>query len=65
MKCVLCADTGWVCENHPRLPWGGRHGCNCGGAGMPCPPCNTVDEGAEPRLPEGFKTEVDKDGWRH
>jgi len=24
-----------------------------------------ADEGAAPRLPDGFKTEVDKDGWRH
>jgi hypothetical protein len=20
MKCIFCADTGWVCENHPRRP---------------------------------------------
>jgi hypothetical protein len=23
------------------------------------------EEGSEPRPPEGLKTEVDKDGWRH
>lgn len=34
----------------------------CGGAGMLCLSCNTVEEGASPRLPEGFKTEIDKDG---
>jgi hypothetical protein len=33
MKCIFCADTGWVCENHPRLPWEGPYGCDCGGAG--------------------------------
>jgi hypothetical protein len=33
MKCILCADTGWVCENHPRRPWDGPYGCDCGGAG--------------------------------
>jgi hypothetical protein len=20
MKCILCADVGWVCEKHPRRP---------------------------------------------
>jgi hypothetical protein len=35
VKCILCADTGWVCENHPRRPWEGPHGCDSGGAGMP------------------------------
>ena len=65
MKCILCADTGWVCENDPRRPWDGQHGCDYGGAGMPCPACNMADEGGAPRLPDGFKTDVDKDGWRH
>jgi hypothetical protein len=65
IKCILCADTGWVCENHPRRPWEGSHGCNCGGAGMPCPACNIADENSAPRLPNGFKTEFDKDGSRH
>jgi hypothetical protein len=32
---------------------------------MPCPDCNMTEEGADPRMPEGFKTEIDKDGWRH
>jgi hypothetical protein len=40
MKCALCEDGGWVCENHPERPWGGSHACQCGGAGMPCPECN-------------------------
>jgi hypothetical protein len=31
----------------------------------PCPACNASNDGASPRLPGGFKTEVDKDGWRH
>jgi hypothetical protein len=46
MKCIFCADTGWVCENHPRRPWEGPHACDCGGAGMPCPACNIPEEGA-------------------
>lgn len=27
MKCLLCEDTGWVCENHPDQPWQGPHAC--------------------------------------
>ncbi|QOZ69132.1 hypothetical protein WN72_24535 [Bradyrhizobium arachidis] len=40
MKCTTCADTGWVCENHPDRPWEGPQACSCGGAGAPCPACN-------------------------
>jgi hypothetical protein len=66
MKCIFCADTGWVCENHPRRPWEGPHGCPLRRRwGAPCPACNVPEEGAAPRMPEGFRTEVDKDGWRH
>jgi hypothetical protein len=32
---------GWVCENHPNLPWHDELGCQCG-AGMPCS-CNRRD----------------------
>src|SRR6478752_1743148 len=46
MKCLVCEDCGWVCENHPDQPWQGPHACACGGAGAPCPRCNagTADE---------------------
>jgi hypothetical protein len=64
MKCTLCEDCGWVCEEHPERPWGGKYACICGGAGAPCPRCN-VTENEPPRMPEGFRTEIDKDGWRH
>jgi hypothetical protein len=39
--CRSCADCGTVCENHPDLPWDVLvvGGCDCGGAGMPCPGC--------------------------
>jgi hypothetical protein len=65
VKCILCADTGWVCENHLTRPWGGPNACPCGGAGAPCPMCNSVEFDEAPRLPAGFKTEIDKKGWRH
>lgn len=39
VKCANCDNEGWVCENHPEVPWGDGDGC-CGGAGMPCK-CNT------------------------
>ncbi len=65
MICTLCEDSGWVCEAHPQMPWEGPDACKCGAPGMPCPWCNKPAVGKEPRLPDGFKTEVDKDGWRH
>lgn len=34
MKCIFCADTRWVCENHPPT-MEGPCGCDCAGAGMP------------------------------
>lgn len=41
-KCRNCSDAGWVCENHPDMPWGGTssdpHACECG-AGAPCRVC--------------------------
>jgi hypothetical protein len=65
MICAICEDIGWVCENHPERPWDGPHACSCGGAGAPCPNCNVPVDGEPPRMPEGFRTEVNKDGWRH
>jgi hypothetical protein len=53
MKCLLCEDTGWVCENHLDQPWEGPHTCSCGGAGMPCAKCNPSSEDKPPRLPKG------------
>lgn len=37
MKCFVCFDTGWVCENHSNIMWGNE--VCCGGAGVPCK-CN-------------------------
>jgi len=41
--CANCDGFGWVCENHPEVPWEGvaGYGCDCG-AGMPCS-CNDAD----------------------
>jgi hypothetical protein len=38
VECPHCEGWGWVCENHPDLPWesGSARDCGCGGAGMPC-----------------------------
>jgi hypothetical protein len=66
IKCLQCEDAGWVCEDHPGRVWGiGLRACNCGAAGMPCPRCNRPTEGEQPRIPDGFKTRFDKDGWRN
>lgn len=42
--CTICEDTGWVCENHPKVAWAGITGKKecCGGAGEPCV-CNTAN----------------------
>ena len=47
--------------------WTARQGpvvATRGGAGAPCPICDAA-AGETPRMPEGSKTELDKDGWRH
>ncbi len=38
--CANCDGDGWVCENHPEVPWRDGDGC-CGGAGAPCV-CNPL-----------------------
>lgn len=50
MECPACHDSGYVCENHPELPWAGvSSACDCAcecGAGMPCPGCcSPIPEG--------------------
>jgi hypothetical protein len=49
VKCSLCEDWGWVCENHP---WEGERACQCGGAGMSYPYCNVTDVGEDPAAAE-------------
>lgn len=71
--CSNCNGQGWVCENHPNVPWddGDATCCaaegakwNCG-AGAPCPKCNPADADTPPRLPDGARTIIDRDGYRH
>ena len=63
-KCTACDDLGCVCENHPDYPWDGPRACGCGGAGAPCPACNIPADGDAPRMPDGFRLEVDRAGSR-
>jgi hypothetical protein len=65
MTCARCKDSGWVCERHSESPWDGDQACRCGAPGAPCPACNAANDGEAPRMPSGFKTEVDKKGWRN
>jgi len=47
VTCLVCEDTGWVCESHPDQPWKAR---------MPAlAAARTVArrEGKPPRLPRG------------
>ena len=43
MACLVCDNTGWVCEEHPDRPWRGTSqradACDCVRVGMPCE-CN-------------------------
>jgi len=38
--CAICGGDGWVCEEHPYIPWGDGERC-CSAAGMPCV-CNAL-----------------------
>jgi len=65
MICIVCKDTGWICENHPDTPCDGEHTCTCGGAGMPCPECNPSDLDHPPRPAAGTHIEFNEKAWRH
>jgi hypothetical protein len=59
--------TGGSCLAAGEKPGGSiklTNACECGASGAPCPICNATNDGDAPRMPGGFKTEVDKDGWR-
>jgi hypothetical protein len=44
-SCTRCGNSGWCCEEHTEAPIGHRlnRGAECGGAGIPCPICNTAE----------------------
>lgn len=37
--CSLCAGSGWLCDEHPDLPW--SHADDCDGGGIACR-CNEL-----------------------
>lgn len=41
--CEICKGEGWVCEEHPGIPYEGPERCGCCGAGMHCV-CNSEIE---------------------
>lgn len=51
--CDACKGHGWVCVNHPTVPWNDGKGCPCGAEGMACI-CNPNDA-----LPPGTQVIVD------
>ncbi len=55
VTCERCHGSRWVCEDHPNQLSG--HG-ECGGAGMPCPDCNTEEP---PMKPSGWRSIVSVD----
>ncbi|HSB98708.1 MAG TPA: hypothetical protein VLE45_02255 [Burkholderiaceae bacterium] len=34
--CALCAGSGWLCDEHPSLPWSHDDGCEGGGIACRC-----------------------------
>lgn len=63
--CPTCDNSGWVCENHPDVPWDDGDADCCGGAGMPCRDCNPCDAQTPPRLPAGSRVIWTKDDRLH
>lgn len=56
--CPKCRGIGWVCENHPEMPWDDAIGCTCG-AGTPCP-CNSAEGHEEPDTSQVIINESEK-----
>lgn len=67
MRCKICKDEGWVCEDHPNVPWNdgdghfykaetmsGKRNFKCEAAGKPCL-CNTASPPWHYRKPEETK----------
>lgn len=57
--CLRCHGARWICEVHPKLPWGGgASACACGAPGCPCPFCNRTEGDAVPEMPNGFRAKA-------
>ena len=54
MKCEICKDEGWVCENHPNVAWNYGYPECCGGAGMMCTCHSQYGKGREADFSEDF-----------
>jgi hypothetical protein len=69
MACLVCDNTGWVCEEHPDRPWRGNSqradACHCVRVGMPCKcnPCGGIDD--PPKLSPIARVTLDKNGPRN
>lgn len=53
-NCEICLGQGWVCEDHPKLPWDGGDlpsdiCCPCQAPGMPCQCTGLQNVVIEPR----------------
>jgi hypothetical protein len=55
IACTVCDDARFVCEDDPKRLWGIADGCDCRGAGAPCPVCNPCDSEHPPQMPEGYR----------
>lgn len=59
-------DVFGCAKNHANRAWGGASddgdACYCG---VPCPACNPSDREHKPKMPEGYRTTFDKQGWKH
>jgi hypothetical protein len=60
LYCPTCKGQRWVCEAHEDRPWEGPEGCECGAPAMPCPVCNSTENGERPMAPKDMKHIDDK-----
>jgi hypothetical protein len=65
MKCALCEDSRLGLREPSAAAVERRAWLHLRRRRRASPLCNAANDRASPRMPKGFKTEVDKDGWRH
>jgi hypothetical protein len=69
VRCLICDDTGWVCEVHPDRPSGctpsALRACKCREPGMPCEcnPAGGIDE--PPKIPPMVRVSVNAHDPQH